>query len=483
MTNIIFNYSRIKLTEPMKRLLNRALNFAILPIKFDITELLVDFNRYARAVIWHEYWHGKEEGKSNEYSKPIFKSQKNNLPKNYNSPTGLKIFLNSIKSEIMDPRNRNAQKCNLPQDEINALKELVRLQKERIITIRPCDKGAGIVILDFEIYMKACYDHLLAKQPNQPNQLEEDDSYYKKEDEFALERAKKHILNVLKEGLEQEIITKEEYTAMDPSDKNASKFYCNLKTHKPHEDTPPVRPIVSGSGSITENIGVYVEHHIHNLSTSHKSYIQDTPHFLRIINKINSGPKLPPNSLLVTTDITGAYTNIPHDDGSKCLEEALEERDDKTIPTNFLIKLMDLIQKYNIFEFHDGMLWKQLIGVAMGIHPAPSFANVYLARRIDKYITELGFKYGENGQSAFLLFKRFLDDIIKIFKGTTKQLHQLFSDMNKIHPTLKFTISHTTPQSESEENQCDCEKTDSISFLDTSLSIENGRIEVDLHRK
>ena len=176
-----------------------------------------------------------------------------------------------------------------------------------------------------------------------------------------------------------------------------------------------MRPIISGSGSITENIGVYVEHHIHNLSTSHKSYIKDTPHFLRIINKINSGPKLPPNSLLVTTDITGAYTNIPHDDGSKCLEEALEERDDKTIPTNFLIKLMDLIQKYNIFEFHDGMLWKQLIGVAMGIHPAPSFANVYLARRIDKYITELGFKYGENGQSAFLLFKRFLDDIIKIF--------------------------------------------------------------------
>ena len=73
----------------MKRLLNRALNFAILPIKFDVTELLVDFNRYARAVIWHEYWHGKEEGGSNEYSKPIFKSQNNNLPKNYNSPTGL----------------------------------------------------------------------------------------------------------------------------------------------------------------------------------------------------------------------------------------------------------------------------------------------------------------------------------------------------------------------------------------------------------
>ena len=124
----------------MERLLNRALNFAILPLKLDITEVLVDFNRYSRALIWHEFWHGKEE--DTEYSKPIFKQKKNNLPKNYNPPSGLKTFLNSIRSEIMDPRNRNEEKCNLPQEEINALKQLVRLQRERIITIRPCDKGA-----------------------------------------------------------------------------------------------------------------------------------------------------------------------------------------------------------------------------------------------------------------------------------------------------------------------------------------------------
>ena len=59
---------------------------------------------------------------------------------------------------------------------------------------------------------------------------------------------------------------------------------------------------------------------------------------------------------------------------------------------------MNLIQKHNIFEFHDGQLWKQLIGVAMGIDPAPSFANIYLARRIDKFITQLGKKYGKNNQ-------------------------------------------------------------------------------------
>ena len=110
------------------------------------------------------------------------------------------------------------------------------------------------------------------------------------------------------------------------------------------------------------------------------------------------------------------------------------------------------------------MLWRQTIGVAMGIHPAPSFANLYLARRLDKYTTELGYKYGENGKSAFVIFKRFLDDILKIFKGTTKQLHKLFEDMNKIHPTLKFTLDHTTPETEAAEDNCGCEKRKQFPF-------------------
>ena len=182
--------------------------------------------------------------------------------------------------------------------------------------------------------------------------------------------------------------------------------------------------------------------------------------------------------MLVTLDVTGAYHNIPQDDGSDCLMEALEERVEKQIPSEFIVKLMDLVQKHNIFEFNDGQLWKQIIGVAMGIHPAPSYANIYLARRIDSEIRKLAQKYGENGASALQLFKRFLDDLIQIFKGTSKQLHKMYEEINQIHPTLKFTMEHTTPEHEPEEDRCDCERKTSIPFLDTSLSIEKGRIEI-----
>ena len=92
-------------------------------------------------------------------------------------------------------------------------------------------------------------------------------------------------------------------------------------------------------------------------------------------------------------------------------------------------------------------------------------------------------KYGINGKSAFHLLKRFLDDLIKIFKGTTKELHKLFNEMNLIHTTPKFTMSHTSPEEEAEENICSCETKKAIPFLDTLLIIENGKIEVDLYRK
>ena len=118
-------------------------------------------------------------------------------------------------------------------------------------------------------------------------------------------------------------ITKEKYTAMKPEDKNSARFYCNFKVHKPHENILPEIAIISGSGSITENISIFVDHHIKDIATKHSTYLQDTPHLLGIIHKIIQGPKFPHNAILVTTNLIGTYLNIPQEDGSACLEEAL----------------------------------------------------------------------------------------------------------------------------------------------------------------
>ena len=119
----------------------------------------------------------------------------------------------------------------------------------------------------------------------------------------------------------------------------------------------------------------------------------------------------------------------------------------------------------------------------MGIHPAPSYASIYLAKRIDKKIKELGMKYGKAGKSSFILLEFQLDEIMKIFTGTTKQLHKHFNEMNCIHPTLKFTMQHTTPKTEKLEDRYECEPKNSIPFLDISISVVEGKIDTDLFKK
>ena len=47
----------------MQSLLNRALNFPLLPLQLDNTQVLVDFNRFVRAAIWQKFWYGRENYK------------------------------------------------------------------------------------------------------------------------------------------------------------------------------------------------------------------------------------------------------------------------------------------------------------------------------------------------------------------------------------------------------------------------------------
>ena len=82
----------------------------------------------------------------------------------------------------------------------------------------------------------------------------------------------------------------------------------------------------------------------------------------------------------------------------------------------------------------------------MGTRPAVSYANLFMAHRIDKKITSLAAEL-QNGNNPLLCYKRFLDDIFTIYTGTLENLHKFLEELNNIHPTIKFTMNHTTPSS------------------------------------
>ena len=112
---------------------------------------------------------------------------------------------------------------------------------------------------------------------------------------------------------------------------------------------------------------------------------------------------------------------------------------------------------------------------------APAYANIFMAKKIDPLICELA-KRIENGENPLRFFKRFLDDIFTVYTGSLENLHLFLSELNNIHPTIKFTMTHTT-RSGIVNPDCGCPASESLAFLDTSCKIQEGKIVTDLYRK
>ena len=88
-------------------------------------------------------------------------------------------------------------------------------------------------------------------------------------------------------------------------------------------------------------------------------------------------------------------------------------------------------------------------------------------------------------EDPILLYKRFLDDIFMVWKGTIEELQNFLTQMNLLHPSIKFTAEFTSPYQCQIEgpHDCFCHQTKSIPFLDTRVSIKEGKYFTDLYKK
>ena len=170
------------------------------------------------------------------------------------------------------------------------------------------------------------------------------------------------------------------------------------------------------------------------------------------------------------------------EEGIASFEAALEQRDDKSIPTDYLIDLLTAVLKSNVFQF-DNKLYLQQIGTAMGPAVSPSYANIFMGP-LDEKMKALAREI-ETDLDPIYAFKRFLDDIFMIWVGSPSSLFQFLEKINDLHPTMKFTYSMTNPYPCSLPLPHDgfCQTPSSIPFLDTQVSVQNGQLVTDLYRK
>ena len=72
---------------------------------------------------------------------------------------------------------------------------------------------------------------------------------------------------------------------------------------------------------------------------------------LRFFEEVNNQGNLPPGCKPFSIDIKSFYTNITLEEGIEAFRETLDAIPNKTIPTEYLIKLPKVVMGSNIFKF------------------------------------------------------------------------------------------------------------------------------------
>ena len=253
------------------------------------------------------------------------------------------------------------EKSNLTLEERISLKNL---SERTDIIIHSADKGGKIVIMDRSIYIQECEKQLENKEFY--NMVKTDPT------NIYVEEIKTNINDML----QNEIITNQQskFLSQHLENPRIPVFYGLPKIHKLFKKFPPLRPIVSHLNSNSCKLSEFIDSFLKYQAKRCKSFIRDTKDFLL---KLKSIGKLPPNSILVTMDVSSLYTNINHEEGAQACFEKLQQRKNKRIPSLLLKNLILIVLKSNVFRFGNS-IYQQIKGTAMGTPMAPNYANLFM---------------------------------------------------------------------------------------------------------
>ncbi|XP_056397544.1 uncharacterized protein LOC130292572 [Hyla sarda] len=268
-------------------------------------------------------------------------------------------------------------------------------------------------------------------------------------------------MNILLQAKRESLIDIKELDFLLPKTPRVSTFYGLPKVHK-GLDPLKCRPIVSGIGNLTQNVGIYLDEILRPFVISLPSYLRDTMDLLLKVQDIT----LERDSFLCSIDVEALYSSIPHDFGIKAVAHFLRSRSTHFHPHNqFVLTLLEFILTRNYFTFNS-RFFHQLRGTAMGSPVAPTYANLLLGWWEEVFV------FGESGFEFFQhisFWGRYIDDVAVIWTGTQLGFEEFVSTLNQNPIGLKFTFEIHR---------------DSLVFLDVLLKRgETSLVETTIYRK
>ncbi|XP_078527395.1 uncharacterized protein LOC144799740 [Lissotriton helveticus] len=294
--------------------------------------------------------------------------------------------------------------------------------------------------MDTEYYIKKVNDHVSNENIYLPLESDPTDEY------------QSIFQKIIDHALEMKWINPKTHKFFSMKFPRRPQLYMLPKMHK-DPINPPFRPIVSACGSISEPIGKFVDTFLQPIVQKNKTYIKDTTAFLNLLKSVKLEEKT--TYWLCTIDVTALYTSIPHNEGIEALEWSLLNSDLEETQRIFIMELMHFALYFSYFEWQK-RFFNQCNGTSMGFGGAPSYANIFMCKFETDHILE-----NPRWTEGLIMFKRFIDDIFLIWKGSRQKLEENIKLLNTVNERIKFTFNIDK---------------EAIAFLDVQVLMKNNVI-------
>ncbi|KAL7524137.1 hypothetical protein ACHAXR_000450, partial [Thalassiosira sp. AJA248-18] len=154
-----------------------------------------------------------------------------------------------------------------------------------------------------------------------------------------------------------------------------SEAQANAEANELHKTPIKTRPVCSDCASLPHALGEWVDEMLQPMVKAQHTYFKDSYTLKQELDRL----ALPANATIFSFDAVSMYTKIDTDDCIARLTAYLLDQETQArfqhYPAEALIDAIIIIMKNNRMRFGD-IIVRQLIGIAMGMSPAPSLANL-----------------------------------------------------------------------------------------------------------
>ena len=333
----------------------------------------------------------------------------------------------------------------LPMEDRKVINSIKKKMCENNVIVCRADKGNTLVMIDRNVYKQKVEDTLQTCGAT----IDPEFNFKSHVDEV------RKLINGIKVVVKKVPAIK---SILEPNP-IPPRLYGMPKLHKPGV---PMRPVVSFIGAPSYKLAKFVDRWIKAMVDVTSAY--SVPNSVSLCESIRDIPTPPPNSVLVSFDVTSLFPKIPTKVTIDYIRQMLNNTLSPCPAVYEIVQLLSKCIKYNFCKFNDNYYkFPEGVGVPIGFPLGSLMGEAFLKKFEEDLFNSM---YG--GLEHIVYWRRYVDDVLCLWSGPIGALNDFLNHLNTLYPTIKFTM----------EVGGNC-----INFLDLTISLCDNRHTFSIYRK